>query len=62
MVEWFCAFLAQSVERIHGKDEVTSSSLVEGSMNLWIGIRFITLRGIFYLAVLSDLAMRGRAP
>ena len=25
------ALLAQLVERIHGKDEVTSSSLVEGS-------------------------------
>ena len=27
----FFALLAQSVERIHGKDEVTSSNLVEGS-------------------------------
>ena len=29
------ALLAQSVERIHGKDEVTSSNLVEGSGTDW---------------------------
>ena len=29
----YCALLAQLVERIHGKDEVTSSILVEGSNN-----------------------------
>ena len=30
--EWFFATIAQLVERSHGKGEVTSSSLVSGSM------------------------------
>ncbi len=33
------ALLAQPVERIHGKDEVTSSSLVEGSYCLLLAGR-----------------------
>ena len=30
----FSAAIAQLVERIHGKDEVTSSNLVGGSINM----------------------------
>ena len=48
------AFIAQSVERIHGKDEVTSSILVKGSNEDRCGCklsRFLLFQPVFVCPV-----------